>query len=132
MKFVIAAVYDNYINAHLAMGLLEQQHINCWLKDEMTVTIDPILTNAIGGIKLMVAEVQLERTLQILQDTKQAFNQRHPCPHCGSTNIEYISTPRKVSNWLGTFVSAVLGVGSATPIDKVYHCFDCGYEFNDE
>lgn len=130
MKYVIAAVFDNYINAHLARGLLEQQNINCWLKDEMTVTVDPILTNAIGGIKLMVTEVQLERTQQILQATKQEFNDRYPCPQCGSTHIEYISTPRKVSNWLGTFVSAVLGVGSATPIDKVYHCFDCGYEFD--
>ncbi len=33
----------------------EEEGINCWLKDENTVTIDPILTNAIGGIKLMVA-----------------------------------------------------------------------------
>ena len=54
MNFVLLQSYDNYISAHIAMGRLEEDGINCWLKDENTVTINPILTNAIGGIKLMV------------------------------------------------------------------------------
>lgn len=128
MKFVVVAVYDNYISANLAQGLLESEHINCWLRDENTVTIDPILANAVGGIKLMVAEVQLRRAQEILKITKQEFARQNPCPQCGSQNIEYVSTPRKPSNWIGTFISALVA-GSATPIDKVYHCFDCGYEY---
>ena len=53
MNFIIAQVYSNYIDANIIMGRLEEEGINCWLKDENTVTIDPILTNAVGGIKLM-------------------------------------------------------------------------------
>jgi hypothetical protein len=34
MNFVIAAVFDNYINAHVTLGRLQEEHINCWLKDE--------------------------------------------------------------------------------------------------
>lgn len=128
MKFVVAEVYDNYISANIAQGLLESENINCWLRDENTVTVDPILMNAVGGIKLMVADVQLGRAIEILQSTKQNFNQQNPCPNCSSTNIEYVSTPRRASNWLGTIFSAMFA-GSATPIDKVYHCFDCGHEF---
>ena len=101
------------------------------MRDENTVTIDPILTNAVGGIKLMVAEVQLERALELLKSTKEEFNRQNPCPKCGSANIEYVSTPKKPSNWIGTFISALVA-GSATPIDKVYHCFDCGHEYRDE
>lgn len=130
MNFVIVAVYDNYINAHLALGLLQAEDINCWLKDENIVTINPVLTNAVGGIKLMVAEVQKDRAISLLKNTKQQYNEQHPCPNCGSSNIEYVSTPRKASNWLGTIASALFA-GSATPIDKVYHCFDCGYEFDE-
>ncbi|MGN7784085.1 putative signal transducing protein [Niabella sp. 22666] len=132
MNFVIAAVFDNYINAHVTMGRLQEEHINCWLKDENTVTIDPILTNAVGGIKLMVAEPQIERALALIATDRQEYQQQHPCPQCGSENIDLVSTPRKPGNWLGIITSAVLGIGSATPIDKVYHCFDCGKEYEME
>lgn len=128
ISFAIAAIYENYIEAHIALGRLEQENINCWLKDENTVTIDPILTNAIGGIKLMVAEAQVQRAMELLADTKRSYHAQNPCPGCGSLNIEYVSTPRKAANWLGTLVSALVA-GSATPIEKVYHCFDCGHEF---
>ena len=51
MDFVILNTYSNYVEAHIAKGVLEEQGIESWLKDENTVTIDPILTNAIGGIQ---------------------------------------------------------------------------------
>jgi hypothetical protein len=66
MSFIAISAYDNYIPAHIAMGRLKDQYINCYLQDEYTVTIDPLLSNAVGGIKLMVAETQAERALQIL------------------------------------------------------------------
>lgn len=66
MNFVVIASYDNYVPAHIAMGRLQEEGINCWLQDEYTVTIDPLLSNAVGGIKLMVTEPQAERALEIL------------------------------------------------------------------
>ncbi len=66
MKFIQIKSFDNYIQAHMAMGNLQEQNINCWLQDEYSVTIDPVLTNAIGGIKLMVAEAQAQRAADIL------------------------------------------------------------------
>lgn len=68
MGFVLLCAYTNYIEAHIVMGRLEQENIRCYLRDEYTVTIDPILTNAIGGIKLMVARAQAERAIQILSE----------------------------------------------------------------
>ena len=67
MKFIQLQSFDNYVEAHIVMGNLQEQNINCWLKDEYSVTIDPMLLNAIGGIKLMVAEAQIERAASILQ-----------------------------------------------------------------
>ena len=67
MNFVLLCSYNNYIDAHITMGRLEQENIRCHLQDEYTVTIDPFLSNAIGGIKLMVPAVQVERALQILR-----------------------------------------------------------------
>lgn len=68
MKFVLLRSFDNYIPAHIALGRLKEEYINCYLQDEYSVTIDPFLSNAIGGIKLMVAESQLERAKEVLQD----------------------------------------------------------------
>lgn len=128
MNFVLLQSYDNYVSAHIAMGRLEEDGINCWLKDENTVTIDPILSNAIGGIKLMVEETQAERAATILKDHELQYKETIACPRCGSHNIEIVSTPRKPANW----ISAILGflsVNYAIPIDKVNHCFNCGEEF---
>jgi hypothetical protein len=71
--FVLLATFDNYIPAHIALGKLKDEYINCYLQDEYTVTIDPLLSNAIGGIKLMVATSQAERALEILNRTEESF-----------------------------------------------------------
>jgi DNA-directed RNA polymerase subunit RPC12/RpoP len=128
MHYVLLQSYDNYVSAHIAMGRLQEDGINCWLKDENTVTIDPILSNAIGGIKLMVEKTQAERAATILNDHELQHKATIACPKCGSHNIEMVSTPRKPANW----ISAILGflsVNYAIPIGKVHHCFNCGEEF---
>ena len=130
MNFIIAQVYSNYIDANIIMGRLEEEGINCWLKDENTVTIDPILTNAIGGIKLMVPESQAERTFELLKQFRSEQQSVLKCPRCGSVNVEFVTTPRKASNWFGVIIG-FLFTNYALSGDKVYHCFDCGFEFEE-
>ena len=79
MDFVILRTFDNYIDAHIVMGRLESQNIICWLKDEYlsALIVDPVLTNAIAGIKLMVAENQVERAMEILNEPPQPFDELH-------------------------------------------------------
>ncbi len=131
MDFVILRSYDNYVSAHIAMGRLEEDGIKCWLKDENTVTIDPILTNAVGGIKLMVTASQAERAAGILRTVENEHKSLHPCPNCGSLNVEFVSTPRKASNW-ASFLLGFFFISYAMPVEKVYHCFACGHEYNTE
>jgi len=128
MQFVTIQVYDNYVSAHIAKGRLEEDNIACWLKDENTVTLDPILTNAVGGIKLMVSEVQAERALIILRETEARHKALHPCPQCDSQNVELVSSARKASNWLSAFIG-LFATNYAIPIEKVMHCFNCGHEY---
>ncbi len=68
MDFVLLQVFDNYIDAHIVKGRLEAEGITCWLKDEhlSAVIVDPVLTKAIAGIKLMVAADQFETASQLL------------------------------------------------------------------
>jgi predicted RNA-binding Zn-ribbon protein involved in translation (DUF1610 family) len=130
MNFIVAQVYTNYIDANIIMGRLEEEGINCWLKDENTVTIDPILTNAVGGIKLMVPESQADRAFDLLRQFRTEQQSHLKCPRCGSSNIDLVTTPRKASNWLGVIIG-LLFTNYALSTDKVYHCFECGFEFEE-
>jgi hypothetical protein len=68
--FIQIRSFDNYISAHIVMSMLQSDDINCHLKDEYTLTIDPFLSPALGGIKLMVAASQVERALELLAGTE--------------------------------------------------------------
>lgn len=128
MEFVLLNAYNNYIEAHIAKGVLEEQGIGCWLKDENTVTIDPILTNAVGGIKIMVAKADAERAWEVLTQLRKEQKMAVVCPKCGSHNVELVSTPRKPVNWLSAISTFFVGDYALT-VEKVNHCFDCKHEF---
>jgi predicted RNA-binding Zn-ribbon protein involved in translation (DUF1610 family) len=129
VNFILLDTFVNYVEANIIMGRLQEDGINCWLKDENTVTIDPILTNAVGGIKLMVAAAQAERAATLLREYKTEKQNLYPCPRCGSKNIELVTTPRKPGNWISVIIG-FLFTAFAVPVEKVYHCFNCGYEFD--
>lgn len=128
MNFVRIKTFDNYIEANMIAGILENEGIPSFLQDEFTVTIDPILSNAVGGIKLVVPESDAERAVEILQSEEERKRKLMACPKCGAQNVEYISVA-KPGNWLTAITTFILGSYAAAP-DKKYHCFTCGYEFD--
>jgi hypothetical protein len=71
MEFVQLRSFDNYISAHIRLGMLQDAGINCHLKDEYSVTIQPFLSPALGGMKLMVYPSQIERASRLLEETEQ-------------------------------------------------------------
>jgi hypothetical protein len=75
MKFVALRSFDDYISAHILLGRLREEGIDCHLQDEHTSTTAPFLTSYSGGIKLMVAEAQVEKALHLLE---------HPDPDTAS------------------------------------------------
>jgi hypothetical protein len=91
--------------AHIAMGRLEEDNIRCWLKDENTVTIDPILTNAVGGIKLMVESGQAERAAGILR-CRKANTRPYILVEVWFKKYRRGKHTRKASNW----ASAIIGL----------------------
>ena len=73
MEFIVLQTFTNYIDAHIVKGRLESEGIQCWLRDEHLsgLIVDPILTNAIAGIKLMVPEQDVARATEILNAPQQ-------------------------------------------------------------
>jgi Putative prokaryotic signal transducing protein len=65
-NFIIVRTFNSYITANLILTKLLDEFIVCHLKDEHTMLADPLLGNAIGGIKLMVHHTQVDRALEII------------------------------------------------------------------
>lgn len=49
-------------------GRLEAEGIECFIKDELTAQVNPLYSNAIGGVKLQVRESDLEKAIEILKE----------------------------------------------------------------
>ena len=100
--------------------------VECYLKDEYTVTIDPILCNAIGGIKLVAKKSDETMVKQLLADYETEYLQAATCPKCGGNNFTYITKPG-ATNYLTAIFTWIFSSYAVAP-DYVYHCEQCGYE----
>jgi ribosomal protein L37AE/L43A len=129
MNFIPIQTFGNYIDAHIMMGRMQEEGIECWSKDENLVTLNAAPNSGIG-IKLMVGENQVETAMLILQQMEQEKKNRFSCPQCYSHNIQFGSTLGKASNWL-IAIRGFLFKKFAVPADKTWHCSDCGAEFDE-
>ena len=116
----------NAFVAHIILGRLQSEGIECYLKDEATVTMDPILTNAIGGIKLVVKKENAPAVKEILKKYDEEYLNAATCPQCGAHQFSYIAKPG-VTNFLTAIFTTLFGSYAVAP-DYVYQCGQCGYE----
>lgn len=126
MEMITIKTFDNYFTANIILGRLRDEGINCYLKDEYTVTIDPILSNAIGGIKLIVNDTDVNAAVNLLDQFEAEYLKTVQCPNCGGNNIILISKPGA-----GNIITAILTwlfSSYAIAPDKIYQCQDCSYE----
>ena len=76
----------------------------------------------------MVASDDYQRALKLREELKQEIKKTYRCPHCGGANIEYVTHAKKVSNWISSVVTWLLG-SYAIAVEKTWHCFDCKNDF---
>jgi hypothetical protein len=55
-KYITIKTFNYPADSFLVKSKLESEGIECFLKDELTIQVDPLLSNAIGGVKLQVKE----------------------------------------------------------------------------
>ncbi|MEO8771497.1 MAG: hypothetical protein ABI402_15485 [Ferruginibacter sp.] len=126
MEMVTVRTFDNYFSANIMLGRLRDAGIDCYLKDEYTVTIDPILSNAIGGIKLNVFKQDAEMVIDILKKFDEEYLKTVTCPKCGANDI--LLVPKQGT---GNFITAIftwLFSSYAISAENIYQCQKCGYE----
>jgi Putative prokaryotic signal transducing protein len=67
-RFVTVATFWNPVEAHVLVTRLEGAGVRAFVMDEETVAMDWLLANAVGGVKVQVAERDLERARQVLAE----------------------------------------------------------------
>ena len=122
--------FDNYIYANILLSRLKDAGIDCYLKDENTITIDPLLSPAIGGMKLMVHTSDLPRVNQLLDEFENDFLRTLSCPNCHNNNIQRLVKKSGPANVVAAFLARLFH-GSEVLETVTYRCSYCGYSIDD-
>lgn len=137
-KIIVYSTFYNPIEANIIKAKLEDSGIPCFLTDENVATIQPLFNQAIGGVKLNVFEKDVDQINVLLMDdvalevpeieTEKVEN-GVICEKCNSTNVSYgIATKNKHSWWVA--VLSILLMVYPFKVNRCYHCYKCGHEFN--
>ena len=130
MNYVELRSFDNYIEANIVLKMLQNENINCHLKDEHIITIDPLLSPAIGGMKLMVDPTHIERAWDIINSAEEQYLKSISCPVCKKHALTTISITKTHKCKLAALASMLLN-GKSVEIAKLYKCTACGYDFKE-
>lgn len=118
----IIATFTKVEEAHLAVSKLEGSGVDAWLRDEATASLYWLYSNAIGGVKVEVAEEDVERAREIL-DLPKETSLLLKCPGCGSERANL----RQMSLFSAL---ALLFLNFIVPSRRQrVDCLDCGQSF---
>jgi DNA-directed RNA polymerase subunit RPC12/RpoP len=126
VELITIRTFQNYFTAHILLTKLRSAGIECYLRDEFTVTVDPFLSNAVGGIKLVVKKDMEYRASKMLQQFDEDYRQSAVCPKCGSKTIELVPV-RTTKNLLTALLTWIFG-NYAISAKNIYQCSTCKYE----
>lgn len=130
MDYIELRSFDNYIEANIVLQMLQHNNINCHLKDEHIITIDPLLSPALGGMKLMVHHAHVERAWSLIERAEQHYLKDIPCPVCHAHALRAISITKQHTSRLAALASMLLN-GHSVEVTKIYRCTSCGYDFKE-
>ncbi len=101
-------------------GKLESEGIPVFLRDENTINTDPLISDAIGGVKLQVYALDKERAMSFYKQLKSYVADERgeliPCKICGKKQLEVIYLRKNLFYKLFPFLEP-----------KKYRCDYCNF-----
>jgi len=97
--YTILAVFEYSTEAQIIKAKLDSENIRTMLMDEKTIDSDPLISQAIGGVKLLVQNNDLDKALTVYNEIRvyekdNQGNEIH-CASCDSTKILVAPVQRK-------------------------------------
>lgn len=125
--------YQYTSEAIIIKGKLEAEGIEVFMADNFTIDTDPLVSTAIGGVKLYVNTKDAEKAREILEEISRysVDDKGNPlsCEKCGSHEVEMGTTINDLKSLLAflfTFITVLLPFYTKYK----YRCNNCGNEFN--
>ena len=134
MPLITFQTFDNAIDAHQLKNKLESEGILGFLFDEHTVTMNPLYSYTVGGVKLKIDKEDLQRAQELMAQVEQApILQENgsvvTCPRCSSTELytdfKSMKGPAGIASIFVSFVFMALPIY----YKRGYKCKACGEEF---
>ncbi len=130
--FKTVARFTYSSEAQIIKGRLESEGIKVFLFDNFTIDTDPLVSNAIGGVKLRVLSHQVEEAEIILKSISKYSSDNDgnfiKCPNCNSEKIELFSTIKDAKSFFA-FIFGTLFSGLPFYTRHQYKCKNCKTEF---
>lgn len=98
-NYTILAVFEYSTEAHLVRSKLSSEGIRTMLMDEKTIDTDPLISQAIGGVKLLIHNEDLDKAVSIYNEIrtyeKDEKGEDLFCTSCSSNQILIAPLRRK-------------------------------------
>ncbi len=134
-KFKTIARFQYSTEAQIIKGRLEAEGIQVFLSDNLTIDTDPLVSNAIGGVKLKVLSTDALKAQHILESIEKYSidDDGKPvvCPNCNKKEIELFSTITDLKSFIAFLFGFLSGTLPFYTKDK-YRCKNCDTEFDIE
>ncbi|WP_136482075.1 putative signal transducing protein [Cognatitamlana onchidii] len=135
--FKTIARFQYSAEAEIIKGRLEADGIEVFLSDNLTIDTDPLVSNAIGGVKLKVLSDQAEEAKQILKSINRYSvddnGKSISCPNCNSKKTQLYSTVKDAKSFFAFIFALILNLlVFILPFytKYKYRCEDCKTEFD--
>jgi DNA-directed RNA polymerase subunit RPC12/RpoP len=126
------ANYQFSSEAYLFKGKLESEGIEVFLQNENIINTDPLLSTALGGVKLFVNSEDVLQSRQILEAIPEYSlddkGELLTCPNCGSQKIFMTTTIKDIKSFLA-FIYGLITLSMPLFSKQKYKCENCNFEF---
>ena len=130
--FITIATFQYSSEAQIIKGRLEADGIEVFMADNYTIDTDPLVSNAIGGVKLKVYAEDEAKAKEILKQISEYSldDEGTPleCPNCQSTKIHYMTNVTGFKSLFSFLIGFLFGV---LPFYTKYdhRCEACKHKF---
>tara|TARA_B100000787_G_scaffold164150_1_gene146526 strand:+ start:30 stop:407 length:378 start_codon:yes stop_codon:yes gene_type:complete len=98
-NYKVLAVFEYSTEAHVTKSRLDADGFKTMLMDEKTIDSDPLISNAIGGVKLLVHQNDFEKAAKIYTEIRTYQKDKNGnnlfCTNCNSNRILIAPLQRK-------------------------------------
>ena len=98
-NYKILALFEYSTEAHVTKSKLDSEGLKTMLMDEKTIDTDPLVSNAIGGVKLLVHINDFDKAAEIYNEIRTYQKDKNGnainCPKCDSNRILVAPLHRK-------------------------------------